>query len=223
MLNQPARFCLVVLAVVAILAVGCSKKSTTVSTATTAPTTAATSVPVATATATAAPAATDTPAPAVVDPCTLRDSLEGLPLGAGVAFDLGGGVMWQLCGGGAAAGSSEKYLFKTTDGGVNWTLLSMTTLGNPTPEAGVGELPNGNGVDAMFFIDEQNGWLGLTSPGMNLFRTSDSGVTWTFVSVLDPGVPVTAINFTDASNGTFTTPDGDWMTSNGGDTWTAAP
>jgi hypothetical protein len=221
MLNHPARFCLVVLAVVAILAVGCKKDSTTASTATTVATTAPTTA--ATATATGAPAATDTPAPAVVDPCTLRDSLEGQPLGAGVAFDLGGGVMWQLCGGGAAAGSSEKYLFKTTDGGVNWTLLSMTTLGNPPPEAGVGELPNGNGVAAMFFIDEENGWLGLTSPGENLFRTSDSGVTWTFVSVLDPGVPVTAIDFTDASHGTFTTPDGDWTTSNGGDTWTPAP
>ena len=211
------------LTVVALTALGCKKDdlgtSTATSEATGTPPSAVTSTPAATGT----PAATATPVPVVVDPCTLRDSLEGQPLVAGLKFELDDEVAWQLCLGGAAAGSSEKYLYGTDDGGESWTLLSMTTLGNPTPEAGVGELPNGNAAQALFFIDGTSGWLGLSSPGENLFRTTDGGVTWTFVYVLAPGVPVTAIDFTDADNGVLTTPDGDWTTSDGGDTWAPAP
>jgi len=219
MLSNPARLCLALLTLVALTAIGCKKDNLGAATATTEATTAPTVAATATAAATPAPTAT----PVMVDPCTLRESLEGQPLTAGLSFELDSEIAWQLCYGGAAAGSSEKYLYKTDDGGVNWTLLSMTTLGNPPPEAGVGELPNGNAAEALFFIDETHGWLGLSSPGENLFRSTDGGVTWDFVYVLGPGVPVTAIDFSDASNGTLTTPDGDWTTSDGGATWTAAP
>jgi hypothetical protein len=156
------------------------------------------------------------------DPCTLRTSLEGQPLGTGPSAAFAD-LRWQLCIGGAAAGSSEKFLFQSDDAGVSWTLISRTTLGNPTPEAGVGELPNGNAAQAILFRDADNGWLGLSSPGMNLFRSMDGGVSWTAVDVLPPGLPVTAIEFSDATNGTLTTPDGDWTTADGGATWTVAP
>jgi hypothetical protein len=169
------------------------------------------------------PEATATPPAASVDPCTLRDSLEGQALIPGPDFELSDEDAWQLCIGGAAAGSSEKYLYGTADGGADWTLLSMTTLGNPAPEPGVGELPNGNAAEALFFLDEQDGWLGLSSPGVNLYHSEDGGVSWTEVAVLEPGLPVTAISFSDAQNGTLTTPDGDWVTADGGATWTPAP
>jgi len=156
------------------------------------------------------------------DPCTLRTSLEGRPLTAGPSFELGN-VVWQMCIGGAAAGSSEKLLFKTSDGGASWTLLSQTTLGNPPPEPGVGELPNGNAAEALFFVDEQHGWLGLSSPGQNLFRTDDSGVTWSEVPVWPPGLPVLDVSFSDARHGELTTPEGSWTTSDGGETWTQTP
>jgi photosystem II stability/assembly factor-like uncharacterized protein len=150
--------------------------------------------------------------------------MNGQPLGEGPSFALGvGDIEWQLCAGGVAAGSGEKLLFRSSDGGMTWTLISMTTLGNPPPEAGVGELPNGNAAEAIFFIDEQHGWLGLSSPGMNLWRSDDGGVNWIAVDVLPPALPVTAIAFADAQNGTLTTPDGTWSTSDGGTTWVEAP
>ena len=170
-------------------------------------------------------AATSTPSPtatgtAAVDPCTLRTSLEGRPLAAGPSFALDANTKWQLCLGGVAAGSGEKFLFHTSDSGAAWTLISRTTLGEPTPEAGVGDLPNGNGVVQILFLDAMHGWMGLNSPGVNLFRSQDGGVTWTEVAVIPPAVPVTSISFSDAMHGTVITPEGTWMTADGGVTWT---
>jgi photosystem II stability/assembly factor-like uncharacterized protein len=150
-------------------------------------------------------------------------SLEGQALVPGVGFTLDPQTKWQLCIGGAAAGSSEKYLYHTINGGASWTLISETTLGVMTPEASVGAFPNGNGVDVILFTDATTGWIGLTSPGRNLFRSTDGGVTWTANMDLPPGLPVTAISFSTASNGTLQTPDGPWHTTDGGDHWTSGP
>ena len=143
----------------------------------------------------------------------------------GRSFALDANTKWQFCNGGAAAGSSEKFLFYSTNGGASWTLISRTPLGSPPAEAGVGALPNGNGVSAIFFQDASNGWLGLSSPGANLWRSTDGGHNWTAVTVtgLDPGVPVDAISFSDAMHGSFTTPEGAWITSDGGTNWTKVP
>jgi hypothetical protein len=224
----PSRRWLILPVFIAVLTLGCSGDDDD-STPTTEPSAepsavASATAAVATPVPTATPSATATPSPVVtIDPCTLRDSLEGQPLTPGPSFELNETDTWQLCIGGAAAGSSEKYLYMTDDGAANWTLLSMTTLGNPPPEAGVGELPNGNAAEAIFFIDEENGWLGLSSPGVNLYRSEDGGVFWAEAPVLEPGLPVTAIDFSDAQNGTLTTPDGDWVTVDGGATWAPSP
>jgi hypothetical protein len=164
---------------------------------------------------------TGTPPSVTIDPCTLRTSLDGLPLAFGKAFALDAVKKWQFCYGGAAAGSNEKLLFQTTNGGTSWTLISRTTLGSPPAEAGVGELPNGNGVSALFFQDAMKGWLGLSSPGHNLLRSTDGGHNWTEVVVtsLPAAVPVETITFADAMHGTFTTHDDSWTTSDGGATW----
>lgn len=216
MTSLSARLCFVLLAAVAVTLTACNgdDEPTATATASSVTTPAPSDTP---------PSATDTPAPELIDPCTLRDSLEGQPLVDGPFYLLAEGDGWQLCIGGAAAGSSEKYLFGTPDGGVTWTLLSMTTLGNPPPEAGVGELPNGNAAEVLYFIDADTGWLGLSSPGVNLFGTTDGGVSWTPADDLPPGLPVTAIEFSDAENGVATTPEGDWTTSDGGATWAPAP
>jgi photosystem II stability/assembly factor-like uncharacterized protein len=89
----------------------------------------------------------------------------------------------------------------------------------------VGELPNGNGVSALFFQDANKGWLGLSSPGHNLLRSSDGGHNWSEVVVpdLDPGVPVEFITFTTSLAGYFNTPDGTWTTSDGGVNWSKSP
>jgi photosystem II stability/assembly factor-like uncharacterized protein len=198
---------------------GDDEPTATSAAATTAPTTAATSEATAASTGTAT---SGTPS-ATADPCTLGQRVGGGPLEpSDVSFELGD-TQWQFCIGGAAAGSSEKYLYRSEDGGSTWALIAQTTLGNPPPVAGAGTLPNGGAAQALFFVDQDNGWLGLGGPGQNLFRSTDGGHNWTFVDVLEPGVPVSDITFTDAQNGTLTTPDGNWTTSDGGDTWTQAP
>jgi hypothetical protein len=162
---------------------------------------------------------------ALANPCTLRTSLSGQPLAVGKSFALDVNNKWQFCLGGAAAGSNEKFLFRTSNGGISWKLISRTTLGSPLPEVGVGELPNGNGVSALFFQDADNGWLGLSSPGHNFLRSTDGGKNWVEVVVADlaAGVPVTSITFTDGDHGSFITPDGTWTTSDGGANWTKVP
>jgi len=224
---RPHRFLIasVVIAIAAVLAAcgGGGKKTTP----TPHPPT-ATSKPVSTSTPMAAPplptttpevVSTSTPSP-VVDPCTLLTSLEGQPLEPGPSFALNISVKWQLCLGGVAAGNGEKYLFRTNDAEASWELISQTTLGNPTPQPGVGQLPNGNGVVQILFLDETHGWMGLNSPGPNLWRSQDGGVTWTSISAIPPAVPVTSITFTDPMHGTVVTPEGNWTTSDGGVTWT---
>lgn len=216
----------VAVGIVAILAACGESETSNPTTAAPSPTSAPATATVGAATSTPSPAASSTVAPAptpsgaVVDPCTLRTSLEGRPLAPGPSFALDAKTKWQLCLGGVAAGSGEKFLFHTGDGGATWTLISRTTLGNPTPEAGVGELPNGNAAVQILFLDTTHGWMGLNSPGVNLYRSQDGGVTWTEVTVIPPGVPVTSISFSDAVHGTVVTPDGTWTTSDGGDTWT---
>ena len=214
----PAAFILV-----ALISVACSDDGGTLTvssvTATAEPSEASTVVVTATATPVSGPSGTAS-LPSPVDPCALRMALDGRALQPGPAFALDD-TGWQLCIGGAAAGSSEKYLFGTFDGGLAWKLLSMTTLGNPPAETGVGELPNGNAAEALFFTGARDGWLGLSSPGKNLFRTADGGVTWKAAPDIPAGLPVTAIAFSDANHGAVTTPRGVWTTDDGGTSWTA--
>ena len=182
-----------------------------------------TSMPTVAATATAPAEETATPAAEPIDPCATRTGVGGETLVAGESFEAETTDIWQICVGGAAAGSSEKLLFRSDDAGATWTLISRTTLGNPPPEAGVGEFPNQGSVAVIVFIDEATGWIGLESAGQNLYRSQDGGMTWEAAEELPPAVPVTAIDFTDAPNGTVTTSESTWTTTDAGDTWTETP
>ena len=154
-------------------------------------------------------------------PCSMRTSLEGAALTPSTSFALNASTKWQFCNGGAGAGSNEKFLFRTDNGGAAWSLISRTTLGSPPPETGVGELPNGQGPSALLFQNADKGWLGLNGPGHNLLRSTDGGHNWQEVVVtgLAQGVPVNAIAFANADNGSIDTPEGVWTTTNGGTTW----
>jgi hypothetical protein len=206
--RAPVLFVLVAIALVA----GCGDDEGESS-----PTTAATSTAV---TGTATPRPTEGASPSVTPAaqlCALQRSLEGAPLTAGLGFELGE-ERWQFCNGGVAAGSGEKWLFHSQDSGRSWTLISRTTLGNPPPEAGVGDLPNGNSVVVVLFIDSDTGLLGLNSPGENLWRSTDGGHAWTALDVVPPGEVVESIT---ASGGEITVvrSAGTLRTHDNGQTW----
>ena len=222
MTTRQIHFASVMIAIAAILAAcggGTSKATPTPHPPTPTP------KPVATSTAEAVPlsptntpeVAASTPSP-VVDPCALVTSVSGVERGPSFALNVN--VKWQLCIGGVSG--SEKYLFRTNDAEASWKLISQTTLGNPTPQAGVGQLPSANYVKQILFLDETHGWIGMNSGAVvpNLWRSQDGGVTWASVSAIPPAVPVTSITFTDSQHGTVVTPEGNWTTSDGGVTWT---
>ncbi len=171
-----------------------------------------------------------TPAPvidatvgATIDPCATSMYRSGPPWEAGVSFTLDVSTTWQTCIGGIAAGSSAKPLFRTLDGGHSWTLVSRTTFG-ATPEPGVGALPSGKGASALAFQDVSDGWVGLDSPGHNLYRTRDGGLSWTpAIDDLPSAVAVMTIVFTSANEGRVETSEGAWVTSDGGNDWTKSP
>lgn len=60
------------------------------------------------------------------------------------------------------ANSTNRYVAKTTDGGLTWSELLLTTSGRK--EFGIG------------FIDEFTGWVGTDGTG---YQTVDGGATWT--------------------------------------------
>ena len=163
-----------------------------------------------------------TPPPSATRACDQRMAIDGLALIDGPSFVLDDAI-WQLCIGGAGTGTSEKYLFRSEDGGSQWELVSQTTPGDLVPVEGEGDLPAGHPAHVIYFVDADNGWMGLGSPGANFYRSDDGGEHWVAVQALPTAVPVTGIAFTDAQNGTVTTSEGTWTTSDGGRTWVKTP
>jgi photosystem II stability/assembly factor-like uncharacterized protein len=89
-------------------------------------------------------------------------------------------------------------LYKTTDAGQNWTLLSSNVDGT---------------ILKMQFLNESVGWLS-TFGGNNLYSTSDGGNSW--------NLKLTSINdfwFTDMNNGWYNTNGKIFYTTNNGISW----
>ena len=80
---------------------------------------------------------------------------------------------WLLCGGrtGPAGKQQVKSLWATDDGGLHWSLLSRSPLGDVT-----GGLPAGGFVESLDVAGPQVGYVGIDGAG--LFRTEDGGRTW---------------------------------------------
>lgn len=147
---------------------------------------------------------------------------------------------WLLTASDAAMGKSEKTLYATTNGGVDWASLAQTpSAGDPEGQSPY-TLPLSGHTVGLTFTDEGSGWLSLTSPAEvpQLFRTSDGGKTWDEVAVDVPqqleGVPLTIADgpeFYSDSNGqegwfTVRRTEGNtavldaYITSDGGESWT---
>ena len=97
---------------------------------------------------------------------------------AGLQISKDGGQSWgEPSGGGDAmgVGSTEKHIYlaghdffvRSTDGGNSWQ------------DRGFGDLP---GTDIHGFAVAPNGWLYANLAGRGLFRSTDGGAKWTFVT-----------------------------------------
>lgn len=105
-------------------------------------------------------------------------------------------------------------LLQTIDGGQNWSSKQLSALPHAVAS-----------FSTIFFVDESNGWIG-TDTGISsrlgdvppLFRTTDSGATWS-VDGHWPGMAVRNIWFQNTRLGWCAEFGGIYSTQDGGSTW----
>lgn len=98
----------------------------------------------------------------------------------------------------------------TSDAGYNWTNVNVTNL-------------SGVHLRSVHFADEKTGYIsGGTSNNSSgyLFKTIDSGATWTQLNILPSG-NIYGLQFRDSLYGLYSTHNGNiFKTEDGGNTWT---
>jgi photosystem II stability/assembly factor-like uncharacterized protein len=124
------------------------------------------------------------------------------------------------------SGLGEFEIYRTTDGGANWTQVAAAALPNPlSGEYGYNSTPTGIGNTLWF----------PTNKG-RLYRTTDQGVTWTVAQapLTDFGAALPAnsgnVHFSTETNGYLLKTSGTvatpvyqyYTTTNGGTTWSTA-
>lgn len=110
-------------------------------------------------------------------------------------------------------GSTTK-IYKTTNGGTTWTSITVT-----------GAISSSAYIYAIYFADEQKGWvMSSSSSAGKIIQTVDGGTTWT-IGADNPAGDLEAMNFYNATSGVVV--GGGlgkcdlWFTKNG-TTWTKA-
>ncbi|MDQ2727594.1 MAG: glycoside hydrolase [Actinomycetota bacterium] len=128
--------------------------------------------------------------------------------------------MWLICAGSASAGSEEKTVYRSSNGGRTWTEVA-SVLDQPNPD--VGNIPSfGYAFDgSLVAVSATNAYFCLGRLG--LIETSDGGRTWTVPinkytdqCTIDMSSPKTGVVMLSHTNPTF------WHTTNGVE-WTPLP
>lgn len=117
----------------------------------------------------------------------------------------------------------EFEIWRTTNGGTNWTQISGANIPNPVSgEFGLVNVYEENGTSNYWFGTNKN----------RIYRSTDAGQTWSvsapFTSTIGAAAGIGDIAFSDANNGICTAffgPQGGatltlWKTTDGGATWT---
>jgi len=151
------------------------------------------------------------------------------PVPCASQFDLGAEValsstndLWLICGGQATGGSQNKALYRSSDGGLTWSLVAQTT-----PFAGAPPLPPGVGILSLsgyvapYSIGHKNlnvlsaslAWLFPTRG--NVVATTDGGASWMAVASLEEG----SFGSGAPGNLTFTSSTKGWITELGVGLW----
>ncbi len=143
-----------------------------------------------------------------------------------------------LAGGPVGMHKHPVWLYQTTDGGATWT---RKYTNDPLDPAAGNTLPFGGLKNGITFRDTTSGWVGGYTPTdgyVYLYKTTDSGVTWSPVSLPLPAgyesafITTTAPKFfgtNDAILPVWMTIGADmrdlflYTTRDGGNTWTPSP
>jgi hypothetical protein len=150
------------------------------------------------------------------------------PVPCGGAFDLGAEIaasstedLWLLCGSQAAAGEQSKELYRSEDGGMDWTLTaSATGLGTASPASGTNSLPLG-GYIAPFSVGHKNlavasattAWLYAVRAVM--YKTVTGGQSWSAV----PGLNTAGFGSGAPGDVTFISATQGWICEEGVGLW----
>ena len=126
---------------------------------------------------------------------------------------------WLLAGGQPSAGSQEKSLFSTSDGGLTWTEVGVGAAGTVSSIS-----VNGKGItsgyvaaDGLELLTPGIGWLSLGRFG--LLRTDDGGANWTPVPIPNQADGFIAYRFANFQVGWALTPRSLSASTDGGANW----
>lgn len=87
---------------------------------------------------------------------------------------------WLLVGIEPSAGSENKYLYNTTDGGSSWSLVAQSKFSSSQTMITSGVMPATGYVTQLQFISSQLGFMALARSG--IYATDDGGLTWNLMS-----------------------------------------
>lgn len=148
---------------------------------------------------------------------------------------------WFFVSLGTAQGSEAVELFRTTDGGMNWETVSLTS--GDTNQSTSGSLPFPCTKNGVSFLNDSTGWASgsCTSGPLFFYKSQNTGISWQAQTPPPPqGYPqdlfsdcncsTTKPEFQSAQNGVFmllisgTTPGAFiYVTNDGGITWNPYP
>jgi photosystem II stability/assembly factor-like uncharacterized protein len=112
---------------------------------------------------------------ALADPCVSGWSSEALAAP-------GNGQLWLICGGPPSGDGQAKSVYRSVDGGREWSLTASTgfVAGQGAP---VGSIPLAGFVSQLATVSASVAWLGLG--GLGLVQTTDGGRIWKVVPGID--------------------------------------
>ncbi|HVC33044.1 MAG TPA: hypothetical protein VNL16_05995 [Chloroflexota bacterium] len=123
---------------------------------------------------------------------------------------------WLLAAGQPAAGSQQKQVYQTTDGGVSWTKRAASAAWGQAGSKDQG-IPTGGYVGPMLFTTDQDGWI--ASPRGSLLHSTDAGQTWQPATISSNSF--SDVSFASPSVGWALSGEGPglWATGDGGKSW----